>query len=237
MALPRLNEVPHYEMVIPSTKEVVKYRPFLVKEQKILMIAIESKDTKQILSAITNTINACCEGVDANKLANFDVDYMFTQIRSKAVGETTKLQMICNKCEHKNAVEVFLEQTKLSSEPKDSVIKLDDNISVKMKYPTYNDIKNNATILNTEASPTEIAFETIRVCMHAILTEEEQIILSDEPQEEVQRFIESLTTSQFEKLSSFMKDMPKLLIDIDYKCESCGTVNERTITGLEDFFF
>lgn len=236
MALPRLNENPQFEMVIPSTKETVKYRPFLVKEQKVLLIAIESKDTKQILSAITNTINACVENVDATQLANFDVDYMFTQIRAKAAGETTKIILPCKKCDHKNEVYVHLDETRLSSEPKENIIKITDDISVKMRYPTYADIQSNEVILDANQSTATVAFETIRMCIHSVMTEEEHILLKDEPIEEVRRFIDSLTSDQFEKLTQFMHDMPKLLIDIDFICEECKETNEKVVSGLEDFF-
>ena len=124
MALPRLNEVPNYEMVIPSSKKKVKFRPFLVKEQKVLLMAFETKDTKQILNAIQDTIEACVQDVNVNELANFDVDYIFAQIRSKAVGETSKIKIPCSECEHMNTVDVDLQNTRMTSEPKENIMKI-----------------------------------------------------------------------------------------------------------------
>ena len=236
MALPRLNEVPRFEMVIPSNKKRVKFRPFLVKEQKILLMAYETKDTKQILNAITDTIESCVEGIDINELANFDVDYIFSQIRSKAVGETAKVSMPCSNCEHKTGVEVSFENTRLTSDPKESIIKVTDDISVEMKYPSYNDIRYNDIILNPKSSATEIAIETITMSMHSIITEDELILIKDEPKEEITRFIESLNSDQFEKLSEFVRDIPRMVIDIDFKCEACGTKNSKVVNTLEDFF-
>ena len=237
MALPRLNEVPRFEMVIPSNKKRVKFRPFLVKEQKILLMAYETKDTKQILNAITDTIESCVEGIDINELANFDVDYIFSQIRSKAVGETAKVSMPCSNCEHKTGVEVSFENTRLTSDPKESIIKVTDDISVEMKYPSYNDIRYNDIVLNPNASATEIGMETVRMSMQAILTEDERILLKDESKEEVTRFIDSLSTEQFESLSEFVKEIPRLVVDIEYDCEACGTKNTRVVNTIEDFFF
>ena len=237
MALPRLNELPEYEMVIPSTKKTVKFRPFLVKEQKVLLMAFESKETKQILNAISNTIEACIDDVDTTELANFDIDYMFAQIRAKSVGESAKVVLPCEECEHKNNVQVNLDQAKLTSEPKDNIVKISDAISIRMKYPTYHDIKNNLIVLNQDSTATGIALETIKMSLHSVLTEEEAILIKDEPAEEVDRFIESLTADQFEKLTDFIKDVPKLELDIDYDCEGCGKHNSRKVTGLEDFFF
>ena len=131
MALPRLNEVPEYELVIPSTKENIQFRPFLVKEQKILLMAFESRDTKQIMQAIGKTIESCIPDIKLAKLASFDIDYIFMQIRSKSVGEVSKLGIKCQHCEQTNDIAVKLDEVEIKQDKivnKD--IELDENISL-----------------------------------------------------------------------------------------------------------
>lgn len=235
MALPRLNEVPEYELVIPSTKERVSYRPFLVKEQKILLIAAESQDKKQMLSAVINMVESCVSGLKKDKLTTFDLDYIFTQIRSKSVGESTELIAICTDCEHQNKIAVDLDKAKLSSEPKQSKVNLTDDIIVEMKYPSYRDIMNTEAIVNG-SSQTEMAIEMIKISLDKIFTDEEAIIVKDESDAEINRFIDSLNDDQFRKLSEFIQDIPKLQIDNSFKCENCGKENTRSIEGIEAFF-
>ena len=115
MALPQLkNDVPKYEMTVPSTGEVVKYRPFLVKEQKVLLVAFESKDSKQILNSMLDSISSCVPNIKLDSLATFDVDYMFTQVRSKSVGETSTILHACQNCNEENEVKVRLDQIKVN---------------------------------------------------------------------------------------------------------------------------
>ena len=115
MALPQLkNDVPKYEMTVPSTGEVVKYRPFLVKEQKVLLVAFESKDSKQILNSMLDSISSCVPNIKLDSLATFDVDYMFTQVRSKSVGETSRILHACQNCNEENEVKVRLDQIKVN---------------------------------------------------------------------------------------------------------------------------
>ena len=142
MALPKLsNDRPVYEMVIPSTKETVKYRPFLVKEQKSMLVAFESQDPKQILDTMLVSIESCVPGVKISKLATFDVDYIFTQLRSKSVGETSTVLYACSECNEQNEVKINLQEVQMENkELKETIIPINDDISVEMKYPTYNDV-------------------------------------------------------------------------------------------------
>ena len=135
MALPRLNENSQYELTIPSNKEVIHYRPFLVKEQKILLMAMESQDNDQILQAISDTLKSCItEDITDRELATFDIEYLFTQIRSKSVGETTKLNLACSSCETNNETQVNLSEIAVEL-TQDKVIKLNDTYSLEMRYP------------------------------------------------------------------------------------------------------
>jgi len=236
MALPRINEVPEYEMVIPSTGSIIKYRPFLVKEQKILLIAFESQDKKQILNAIISTLQACLpEDVKVENLPSFDIDYIFTQIRSKSVGETVDIIGKCQHCDHKNKLSINLtEITPPQNIKKEIIIELTSDISLEMEYPTYSNLFNS--MLTDEASQTEVLMKFIISCIKYLITSEEKINMKDESLEEKQRFIGSLNASQFQKLSEFINQLPQLEKDISYVCENCNKENEKTVKGMEDFF-
>jgi hypothetical protein len=234
MALPRLNESTQYELIIPSTKEKVNYRPFLVKEQKILLIAYESKDQSQIINAILNCISGCIqEETDVSKLSTFDTDYIFTKIRSKSVGEKVTVSGTCTSCQTKNDVEIDLDKIELQGELKPHKIELTKDIHLDMKYPSYKDFINNESIMDLNANS---IFEMLSTCIRSVRTENENIDLSDEPKEEIERFINSLTTEQFRKIQSFVEDIPKIAIDIEFTCESCNHNNNHKLEGLQDFF-
>ena len=236
MALPKLsNDRPIYEMVVPSTKETVKYRPFLVKEQKSLLVAFESQDQKQILNSMLACIESCVPGVDVMKLATFDVDYMFTQVRSKSVGETSTVLSACTECREENEVKINLADINVKSDGlKTEVIEISDDISLEMKYPTYEDTLGYVkSELSDNAA--ETMFNSIATCINAVQTKE-NILLKHEPREEIETFINSLTTQQLEKITSFVDGMPTLIHEQKYTCKKCGHENTLQMKGLQDFF-
>ena len=237
MALPRLNnETPHYELTIPSTGKKVKYRPFLVKEQKNLLVALESQDPKNILMAVVDCISSCTEDVDTNKLSTFDTDYMFVKIRSKSVGEKSTVNAACDKCEHQNPVDVNLDNIKMDNVDTNTTINLSSDISVQLKYPTYIDMTNNERLFSEQQTATGMLFDTIAMCIESVNTNEERIALKDEPVEEVEAFINSLNGEQLQKITNFVEAMPSLTHKIEYTCESCGHKNEKVLSGIQDFF-
>jgi DNA-directed RNA polymerase subunit RPC12/RpoP len=232
MALPKLNDLPSYSLTIPSSKRKVNFRPFLVKEQKILLMAMESQDNDQILQAISDTLKSCIEEeLTDRELATFDIEYLFTQIRSKSVGETTKLNLMCSECKTNN--EVIINLSEISVElTLDTVIKLNDNYSLEMRYPSYYDVskieaKNNST--------TDEIMQLSKLCLSKILTEDEQIDVQDESDEEIQSFMESLTTDQFDKIVNFVMNLPKLTKNVNYTCSECDKENEILVEGLQNF--
>jgi hypothetical protein len=236
MALPKLNAVPKYDIVVPSTQQAVRFRPYLVKEEKVLMLAMESQDQKQSLNAIVDTIVACVsEDIERNKLTTFDVEYMFTQIRSKSVGETSKVSIKCKECDHSNEVVIPLESIKINM-PDNIVtlIELTPEISVQLKWPTYSDLGN--LDMSAGASQVKQTFEMISKCIDSVLTGDERISMKDEPKEEVMDFIESLTSEQFDKIREFVEQMPKLKHDVEFTCTSCSEANKITLEGMNDFF-
>lgn len=234
MALPSLNATPSYEVKVPSSGELLKYRPFLVKEQKILMLAYESRDKKQIIGAMLDTIKSCVEGVDVSKLATFDVDYIFTQLRAKSVGEKIGIKLPCDECKADNDIEINVEELSINLEKGEKVVKLTPEISIKLKYPTYQDFMNKVN-LNTE-SQTETIMDIIIACMDSVATEEENINLKNETKEEVVKFIESMNSKQFELVSEFVQEMPQLEYKTNIQCVKCGHEQEKVLRGLDDFF-
>tara|TARA_B100000212_G_scaffold90213_1_gene66170 strand:- start:16 stop:732 length:717 start_codon:yes stop_codon:yes gene_type:complete len=238
MALPKLkNDRPIYEMVIPSTKETVKYRPFLVKEQKSMLVAFESQDMKQILNAMLVSIESCIPGINVNKLATFDVDYMFTQIRSKSVGETSTVLYACTECNEQNEVKIDLRKVNIEDKKiTKSLIEINDDISVQMKYPTYDDMMAANIFSEENKSATGMLMESVKTCMYSVQTKDENIILAHEPKDEVENFINSLTNQQLEKITDFVESLPTLAHNIDFECIKCKHVNKVELKGLQDFF-
>jgi len=238
MALPQLkNDVPKYEMTIPSTGQAVKYRPFLVKEQKVLLVAFESQDNKQILNSMLDCLSNCIPEVNMSDLTTFDVDYMFTQIRSKSVGETSTIMHACKECNEENEVKIRLDEIKvqMSDNWKKVVdVEIDKNIIVELKYPSYKDM--SYIKVDDNASDTEVMMDTITACMKAVKTEDEYLLIKDEPKEEVEKFVNSLTNQQLEKITNFASDAPKLMHTENYNCKKCNAENKIELSGLQDFF-
>ena len=238
MALPRLkNDVPRYEMTVPSTEEVVKFRPFLVKEQKVLLVAIESKDNKQILNSMLDSISSCVPNVKLDDLSTFDVDYMFTQIRSKSVGETSTVMHACIKCNEENEVKIKLDDIKVNipqNWKNTTEVKISDDITVELKFPTYKDV--SSIDFNEDTPDTEVLMDTVRACMKAVKTDDEYILIKDETKEEVENFINSLTNQQLEKITEFATNSPKLSHTQMYECKKCKTENKIELNGFQDFF-
>ena len=235
MALPRLNDSPTYALTIPSTGQSVTFRPFLVKEQKNLLIALETQDRKGLLRAIVKTIHSCVEQPLENELSTFDVDYVFTNIRVKSVGESTKIVLPCSACSESNEVDVDLSDVKVEGDIKPTLIKVTKDVSVKMRFPTYQELVDNPNMLEG-TSVTESLIELLIVCMDSIQTEEERFSVKDESREEIINFIESMSPDQFTKLADFVNNIPSVQKNIDYKCTSCGETSNRVLKGMDDFF-
>ena len=235
MALPKLNSTPTYEITIPSSGQKAVYRPFLVKEQKALLIAYETQDKKDMIRSVIRTIEACVEDPIEKKLTTFDVDYLFTKIRAKSVGETAEVKIKCSECSEENEVIVDLDKVEVVGEMLDPLIPITDDVSVKMKYPSYEDFLTNDTIMNTE-SEMEGVLELSVSCIDSVLTEDERISLKDEPKEEVVNFIDSMSGKQFEKITTFISSLPRLSQDIEFECSNCSHKNNITLKGMDDFF-
>lgn len=237
MALPKINELPSYSLTIPSTNKKIKFRPFLTKEQKILLMALETQDQEKILGAITDIIDGCIlDDVVVGNLTTFDVEYIFTQIRAKSVGEKSKVGLICTNCEHTNSVTIDLEKIQVEVPKKDAnVIKLNETYTLKLKYPNYKFMLNNEKLLKPE-SYTETMIELVIGSLDSLMTEEDNISFVDEPRSEIEKFIDNLTAAQFAKVAEFINTIPKLQHKVEFKCVQCGDNNTATLQGINDFF-
>tara|TARA_A100001201_G_C4087019_1_gene200842 strand:+ start:1251 stop:1952 length:702 start_codon:yes stop_codon:yes gene_type:complete len=231
MALPRLNDVPKYTLKIPSTKKEITYRPFLVKEQKVLLMALESQNDKQILQAVLDTIEACVlDKINATNLALFDLEYVFLKIRSVSVGEGAEVTIKCQKCENPVKTKIDLNSITFDKMPENR-IKINDKYTIQMMYPTF-----NTTISGVSNSTlAEQVYISAIGCLDKLLTNDEVIDFKDETEEEKKAFLESLTALQFESIIEFVNNLPRLRKEVEYKCEECNTINKTTLEGLQDF--
>ena len=234
MALPKINDTPKYELIIPSTKKKVKFRPFLVKEQKILLLALETNDEESVLNAIIDTIDACIiDDINVNELSSFDVEYLFVQIRSRSVGEKATLGFTCTNCEEVNQITVDVTKINIDLPVVDKNIKITDDYTLVMKYPSYKYILDRS--VNYE-STTESLYQNVILYLDKLKTEDELINFADEPKEEIKAFIDNLTPDQFEPIIKFINNMPKLYHEVKYSCEHCDKENKAVMEGINDFF-
>ena len=232
MALPQLN-VPKYELTVPSNGIAVKYRPYLVKEEKLLMIALESQDDKQMTVAITDIIDACTMNqLKMNDLTLFDIEYIFTRLRSKSVGETSTVKLPCEKCEAKNTVDIDLEMAQVTPKP-EKKIELNEDTGLVMKFPS---LKDYMDVQNSDASNIDKIFNIIVSSIESIYSGDEMFEASTHSKKDLLEFIESLSAEQFKKVQAFLDAMPVVYINTLFECESCGNKNEIELKGLTNFF-
>ena len=236
MALPKLT-TPTYELELPSTDEKIKYRPFLVKEEKILMMAMESKASADITQAVKDIVNECTfNKVNISNMPMFDVEYIFLQIRSKSVGEVSKLKLLCPDDGKTYAdIELNLNEVKVQvGDDHTNKIKLTDGTGMIMKYPTIDSFKDSG-IKNITATN---MLEVISTCILQIYEEEGKKTYDpkDQTQKELTDFIEQLSTKQFKDVQSFFDTMPKLKHEITIKNPKTKKESKITLTGLNDFF-
>ncbi len=236
MSLPKIN-APEYRLNIPSTDEEITYRPFLVKEEKLLLIAHETGDEKATFSAIKELIKSCVtQELAIDTLPMFDIEYIFLNIRAKSVGEIAKLKIICPDDE-KTTVDVEVDLTKINiemDETHDARIQLTDNIGLLMSYPSLDIVQEHA-VLGTE-QPVEQLFKMVAECMYQVWEGEEVQDASDFSWEEKMEFIESLSHSQFEKIQNFFETMPALKHEIKVTNPNTKVKSTVTLQGIQSFF-
>jgi hypothetical protein len=238
MPLPKIS-TPTYELELPSTGETIQYRPFLVKEEKLLVIALESEDTKQITTAIKSVIKNCIltKNIKVETLPTFDIEYLFLNIRGKSVGEELEVNIICpDDGETQVPVKINLDDIKVQkNEDHTSRIRLDDNIMMEMKYPSLDQfIKTNFDFNDKNAM--DQSFELIGSCIDKIFTEDEVWSAADVTKKEISDFLESMNSYQFKDIEKFFETMPKLSHTIKVTNPITQVESEVVMEGLASFF-
>lgn len=238
MALPKLNTA-FFSLQLPYSKKTIEYRPFVVGEQKMLLIALESRDDKQVMAAMKKCIEQSTNNtVDVSKLPLFELEYLFLNIRMKSVGEKTKVMLACESCLAENEVELDLRQTEFHrlSEKVDDVIFITDKIAVRMKLPSIGITeKMNLSDLSDEKQ-TEVIFDLTVNCIDAVLDEENEYKTDENNLQEVIEFVNSLNSEQFLKIQSWFENIPVLKLKVDHKCKNCNADMSNDLEGIRNFF-
>tara|TARA_Y100001949_G_C15920416_1_gene300981 strand:- start:9 stop:764 length:756 start_codon:yes stop_codon:yes gene_type:complete len=250
MGLPTII-VPTYTLTIPSSGKEVKYRPFLVKEEKILLLAMESDKTEEILNATKTIIDNCVyDDLDVDEMPTFDIEYIFLQLRAKAKGEVIDLKYKCPKCEKSIPLDIEIEKIKIHRD-KDHTndIKLNEELGLMMKYPNLK-LQQKIAQIAEEQNEIEGLFDTMISCIDYIYDKETTYPSKDHTEKEMKDFLESLTDDQFQKVAKFFDTSPKLKHDIELHCKNtekkgkgkekkekeCGYKEKITLEGLNSFF-
>jgi hypothetical protein len=238
MPLPKIA-TPIYELKLPSTGQTIKYRPFLVKEEKLLVIALESEDTKQITTAIKTVIKNCIEtkNIKVEALPTFDIEYLFLNIRGKSVGEEIEVNIICPDDEETTVpVKINIDDIQVQkNDEHDNKIKLDSHLIMEMKYPSLEQfIKNNFDLSNNNAM--EQSFELVASCVDKIYNEDEVWTTGDVTKKELMDFLDQMNTTQFKQIERFFETMPKLSHTIKVKNPKTEVESEVVLEGLSSFF-
>jgi hypothetical protein len=232
MSLPTLG-IPKYKITIPSTKKETTFRPFLVKEQKVLYMALESQDEPQMISAMCNLIRACVDGVEhPEKMPLFDIEYLFAKVRAKSVGELIDLKTKCPNCQKSNDLTVNLDELEVQfPESVSNKIMLTDKVGITIRYPCIMDARPNMKEMTVEE-----VLNYVISSIETVFDEENVYTRKDFSSEEIHKFVESMTSSQFELIGKFYLNIPVLKKDVACKCRSCENEFVASFTGLQDFF-
>lgn len=243
--LPKID-VPMYDLVLPLSKKKVKFRPFLVKEEKILLMAMESDDDKASLLSIKQILNNCClsDDVDIETLPIVDLEFFFLNLRARSVSEMVELQYKCNNkikeedgsekdCNHIVPIEInVLDINPKLPENHTNKVALTDKLGVIMKYPTISSIENT----NSDSGEVDLLMNILHDSIESVYDEENIYHTKDVSKEELTEFIEGLTKDQFSKIQQFFDSIPKIKKDVEFKCSKCGYEEKIAIEGMQNFF-
>lgn len=237
MALP-INTTAQYSLTIPSSGAKVKYRPFLVKEEKALLLAQQSEDPVVMVDTLKGVVASCVSGdYKIDDLATFDLEYIFTQIRGKSVGETVDLLFPCDVCEDEKAkVKISFDITKIQIEKSpehNKKIDLFGDVGVVMRYPT---IQTISKLENMKADTIDDIFDIVAGCIDFIYQGDEVFYGKEQSKEDLLEFLNNLTSEQFKKIQKFFETMPRLKQEVDYNCPVCGLHHHKVLEGLQSFF-
>ena len=238
MPLPTIS-TPSYELTLPSSNRKIKFRPFLVKEEKILILAMESQDTKQIANAVKDVLAKCIltRGIKIEKLSTFDIEYLFLNIRGKSVGEQIEVMVTCpDDGKTQVPTSINIDSIKVKKDKKHKTdIKLDDEFSMRMRYPSLNEfIKTNFS--SVEGMKVDDTFDLIASCIDQVYSDEESWSSTECTKKELNDFVEQLNSKQFKEVENFFETMPKLSHKVKVKNPNTGVESDIVIEGLQNFF-
>ena len=231
MALPVL-EVSRYTCELPVSKKKVEYRPFLVKEQKVLLIASESEENSEVQTAMSDLVQNCVfnkEDVNVNTIPMMDLEYLFIQIRIKSAGETVKVGLGCKDCEQLSEVEIDLRESKMNGVLPESRLQLTESIGLSLTFPSISSMPE-------DSESSDNVFDMIVGCIETVWSGDELFTRDDFTTKELKDFLDQFTTEQFEQINNYFMTMPKYGQDINWKCIDCGVENTRELQGINDFF-
>ena len=232
MALPKINNV-LYDLELPSSGEVVEYRPFLVKEEKILLMALEGKDEKEMVKAIKQIITQCVatEKFNVNKLAIVDLEYLFLNIRGKAVGDVSTISFE-HECGETIKYDIDLSKVEIVNNKNISdLVNLTEDIMIRLKPPSLDNVIGVAN-----KNQIDVVMEIVRECLVEIIQGKDVFSAQDHTKEELDEFLNSLNSGQFQKIQTYYESLPKMKQDIEYTCPKCGETKKETLEGLASFF-
>jgi hypothetical protein len=220
-------------MILPVSGITTKFRPFVVKEEKILLMGLQSKSINQINDAMRNIILACTNNVvDTRKLCAADAEYAFLQIRSKSVGEEVKPQVVCTTCSKETVIKIKLDEITIKPTTKpvvDSNIKITDTLAIVMRYPSIHDIDYNKTEV-------EIAFDLAKRCIESVIIDEQVYQVKDINPQELTDFVDNMMPEQFAKIMDFIQSVPELSYEFQYQCPQCSETVKVQLKSVSDFF-
>ena len=232
MALPKINTV-LYDLELPSTGEKIEYRPFLVKEEKILLTALEGKDEKEMVKAIKQIITQCVatEKFNVNKLAMIDLEYLFLNIRGKAVGDVSTISFE-HECGETIKYDIDLSKVEIVNNKNISdLVNLTEDIMIRLKPPSLDNVIGVAN-----KNQIDVVMEIVRECLVEIIQGKDVFSAQDHTKEELDEFLNSLNSGQFQKIQTYYESLPKMKQDIEYTCPKCGETKKETLEGLASFF-
>ena len=240
MPLPKIN-TPTYELVLPSSGKKIKYRPFLVREEKILIMALETEDQKQITRAVIDILSSCIitKGIKLDKLATFDIEYLFLNVRSKSVGEQIEVNVTCPDDEKTSVpITIDIDSIKIEKNKKHTnIVKLDDSLSLKLRYPSMEQfISTNFESAEVSGNEIKTTLDMIISCIDNIFNDEESWPASESTKKELGEFLDQLNTKQFKMIEDFFATMPKLTHTLKVKNPKTNVESTVKLEGLASFF-
>lgn len=224
-----------YNTVIPSSNKAIKFKPFSVREQKALLIAQQSEDSTVMVDTLKSVIKMCIvDEIDINSLAIFDLEFLFLQIRAKSVGEMVELLFTCDACEEQTKLSFDLTKVQVSTpEGHTNKIDLGDNLGIVMKYPDLSLLK---IMDNFDVNDVELVFDVIISCIDYVYDADQVHYAKEATKEELEEFIDGLSTQQFAKIQNFFETMPRLQQKVVYDCPKCGHHHDKVLEGINNFF-